>query len=60
MFYFPKEYNVFHSQKIIFIFASSADLKAMSPYVAYYLDLYCLLMYPFRGFRSAKAINVFG
>ena len=53
-FMISKKNFVFHSLKIDFVLANSADPDEMPHYAAFHLGLHCLLKYPFRGFRSTK------
>ena len=49
-----KTLPVFHSLKIDFALANSADPGEMSHYVAFHLGLHCLPKYLFRGFGFTK------
>ena len=44
---------MFHSLKIDFVLANSADPDEMPYYAAFHLGLHCLPKYPFRGFLYA-------
>ena len=51
--------DVFQSLKIILILAKSADPDEILHYVAFHLDIHCLLKYPFRGFQyTMGTVNV--
>ena len=50
---FPKN-SIFLYLKIDIILANSADSDEMAYHAEFYLDLHCLLIYPFRGLRSSK------
>ena len=47
-------YIVFLSLNVVLIIANSVDPDEMQHYAAFYLGLYCLPKFPFRGFQNTK------